>query len=586
VKSEEPGEPAEVIAWPRMPADAATQLMWLRNLLANTVERIYFKDRESRFAMVSAGWLASYGLGRPLAGIVGRTDFDVFTAEHAAQAYADEQQIMATGVPVLSQLERETFVGRPDEWVSTTKVALRDAGGEIVGTYGITRVVTEQIRAQEALVDQGSHDALTGLPNRPAMIERLREALCDIGHDGGQVAIVFVDLDGFRELNDLHGQEVGDQVLHAVATRLSAAARARDTVARFGSDEFVVLCPELGAGQDLRAVADRLRRAVHGLELDEHRVRITASVGASATDDAGCAAEELLVRAEVAMLAARRAGGGRFEIYEPSLHDVDRGSAALVAQLETAIADHELFVLYQPVVSLTDGALSGVEALVRWRHPSRGVLTPDLFVPLAEQHGLVPEIDAFVLRTACAQLATWERADPTWRSRQVAVNLSGRSLHDPRLCGVVLHALKTTGLAPGRLCLEITETALIGELDGAREAVEALADHGVRVALDDFGTGYSTLVHLQRLRADVLKIDRSFVEHIARNDRDREIVAAVTAMAHALGMTVIGEGVETAVERELLRAVGCDEAQGYLFAQPLNAEQVAEFAAGGGAIAA
>ena len=568
-----------------MSADAATELMCLHNLLTNSAERIYFKDQESHFLIVSAGWLTSYGRGRPLADIVGRTDFDVFTAEHAAQAYADEQMIMATGEPVLDKLARETFIGRPDEWVSTTKLPLRDAQGEIVGTYGITRVVTDQILAQKALVDQGSHDALTGLPNRPALIDRLREALYDVGHDSGQVAVVFVDLDGFREINDLHGQAVGDRVLHAVATRLSTAARIRDTVARFGSDEFVVLCPELGAGRDLRAVADRLRRAVHGALLDGHPVQVTASVGASATDDAGCDAEKLLVCAEVAMRAARRSGGGRFEVYNASQHDVDRGSAALVAQLQTAIAGGELFVLYQPLISLADGGLTGVEALVRWRHPDRGILTPDLFIPLAEQHGLVTEIDGFVLRAACEQLAAWERADPTWRSRQVAVNLSGRGLHDPRLCGVVLHALETTGLAPGRLCLEITETALIGELDGAREAVEALADQGVRVALDDFGTGYSTLVHLQRLRADVIKIDRSFVEHIARDDRDREIVAAVTAMAHALGMTVVGEGVETEVERELLRAVGCDEAQGYLFARPLDAEQVAGYAADGGAIA-
>jgi diguanylate cyclase (GGDEF)-like protein/PAS domain S-box-containing protein len=569
-----------------MSADTATQLMWLRNLLANSTERIYFKDRESRFMMVSAGWLESYGHGRSLADIVGGTDFDVFSAEHAAQAYADEQLMIVTGEPVLRQLERETFVGRPDEWVSTSKLPLRAADGEIVGTYGITRVVTEQIQAQEALVDQGSHDALTGLSNRRALIDRLREALYDVGRDGAQVAVVFVDLDGFQEINDLHGQKVGDRVLLAVAGRLARAARAWDTVARFGSDEFVVLCPGLDVGRDLRAVADRLRRAAHGLVLDELAVPLTVSVGVSATDDAGYDAEKLLACAEVAMRAARRSGGGRFEVYDAALHDVDRGSMALVAQLRTAIAGGELFVLYQPVVSLASGAMSGVEALVRWRHPERGVLTPDLFIPLAEQHGLVAHIDALVLRTACAQLAAWEGADPTWRSRQVAVNLSGRGLHDPRLCGVVIDTLRATGLDPQRLCLEITETAFIGELAGAREAVDSLADHGVRVALDDFGTGYSTLVHLQRLRANVIKIDCSFVEHIARDDRDREIVAAVTAMAHALGMTVVGEGVATDVERDLLRAVGCDEAQGFLFAPPLDAERVAEYAASGGAIAA
>jgi diguanylate cyclase (GGDEF)-like protein len=560
--------------------------MCLHNLLTNRTERIYFKDRESRFMMVSAGWLESYGQGRPPADIVGRTDFDIFSDEHATQAFADEQLIMATGAPALNKLERETFIGRADEWVSTTKLPLRDADDEIIGTYGITRVVTEQVQAQEALANQGSRDALTGLPNRRALIERLREALSDVGRDNAQVGVVFVDLDGFQQINDFHGQKVGDRVLLAAAGRLAKAAQARDIVARFGSDEFVVLCPAVDVGRDLRAVADRVRRAVHGLVVDGLEVPITVSVGASATDDAGYDAEKLLACTEVAMRAARRSGGGRFEIYDAALHDVDRGSAALVAQLWRAIADEELFVLYQPVVSLASGALSGVEALVRWRHPERGVLTPDRFIPLAEQHGLVAYIDAFVLRTACAQLAEWEAADPTWRSRQVAVNLSGRGLHDPRLCGVVLDTLRATGLAAERLCLEITETALIGELDAAREAVDALADHGVRVALDDFGTGYSTLVHLQRLRANVVKIDRSFVEHIARDDRDREIVAAVTAMAHALGMTVIGEGVETPVERELLRAVGCDEAQGFLFARPLDAEHIAEYAVNGDAVPA
>jgi EAL domain-containing protein (putative c-di-GMP-specific phosphodiesterase class I) len=284
---------------------------------------------------------------------------------------------------------------------------------------------------------------------------------------------------------------------------------------------------------------------------------------------------ELLQQADFAMYAAKRAGRNRFEIYDAQVHGLVASSRGLAADLRRALEQHQLYVLYQPLFRLDDNALTGVEALVRWRHPERGVILPDEFIPVAEQHGLIGAIDSYVLDEACRQLAEWTAADSAWEDRMVAVNVSGQELRDPKLVARVAASLERHQIAPSRLCLEITETALIGELNDANRVIDSLTTLGVQVALDDFGTGYSTLAHLQQLRASILKIDRSFVAQIGRRPRDREIVAAVTAMAHALGMTVVGEGIETSAQLSELAAVNCDQGQGYLFGKPQTPAEIA-----------
>ena len=302
---------------------------------------------------------------------------------------------------------------------------------------------------------------------------------------------------------------------------------------------------------------------------------MTGSVGAVLTADARATPDELLQHADTAMYAAKRNGGNRFEIYRPDLRDVDQSSRGLAAELRQAIENSDLFVLYQPVFDLADGTLLGAEALVRWRHAERGVIPPDAFIPVAERRGLITAIGSFVLNDACQRLADWRKLPGCPERFKVGVNLSGRELRDPNLVARVGDALQRHEVPPHSLMIEITENVLIGELGDAHHTIETLAGLGVEIALDDFGTGYSTLAHLRELQTDSLKIDRSFIAQLGVHSRDREIISAVTGMAHALGMTVVAEGVETEAQRAELKRIGCDAAQGYLFARPLAPEALA-----------
>jgi diguanylate cyclase (GGDEF)-like protein/PAS domain S-box-containing protein len=548
----------------------------MRNLLASSEERIFFKDRESRFLFVSAGWLHAYQDGRPLGDVIGKTDFDIFSNAHAAEALEDEQRIIRTGEPMVGKLERETFHDRPDAWSSTTKQPLFDESGEIIGTFGLSRDITAQIDAQEALTYQAQHDSVTGLANRPALMERLLHALGD--RDGGpaRLALLFIDIDDFKSINDTLGHEIGDRVLREVGRSLTRISRRGDTVARLGGDEFVLLCTGLSDRDDVESICDRVMRAVCVPRHDgPHDLSVTCSLGAVITAHYLAGPDELLQQADIAMYAAKRSGGNRFEVYRTELRGQSNSSRGLAAELRRAIDDAALFVLYQPVFDLHDGSISGAEALVRWRHPARGVLAPAEFIPVAERRGLIGAIGDFVLNEACRQLASWATADSCPERFTIGVNVSGRELRDPNLAQRVAATLGRHAIAPNRLVLEITENVLLGELGDAHWAIERLAKLGVRIALDDFGTGNSTLAHLRQLQTDILKIDRSFVSQLGGESRDREIIAAVTGMAHALGMTTTAEGVETEAQREELAALGCDAAQGYLFARPLTPNALA-----------
>jgi diguanylate cyclase (GGDEF)-like protein/PAS domain S-box-containing protein len=554
----------------------AIEQVCIRNLLATSQERLFFKDLEGRFLLVSAGFVDALDAGRSVDQVIGKSDFDLFSRPHAGEAFADEQNIIDTGEPLIGKVELETYHDRSDIWVATSKWPLRDDDGNIIGTFGISRDVNDQVQAQEALAHQALHDSLTGLANRVALMDRLSQALVTLERRPSRLALMFIDLDDFKGINDTLGHDVGDRVLAEVAQRLTAVARSTDTVARFGGDEFVLLCTELRSHDDLRLLCDRVVQVLRTPLKNGEGMRVTGSLGAVATCDPAAAPGALLQQADLAMYAAKRAGRNHFEIYGSEMQTVtgDRGAAL---ELRHAIERGELAVVYQPLFRLGDGALTGVEALVRWHHPRLGVRPPSEFIPVAEQHGLIGAVDAFVLETACSQLIAWERQDPSWKKCTLAANISGRELRDPGLVDRVIDTLARHGIAPERLCLEITETAMMGELEDANNVISALSEHGVLIALDDFGTGYSTLAHLQRLRADVLKIDRSFVKRGGSESRNREIVGAVTAMAHALGMAVIGEGVETEEELRGLVDAGADKGQGYLLASPLPAQEVAAF---------
>lgn len=522
---------------------------------------------------MSIGWLAAYAEGGELAGILGKTDFDIFSEPHAMEAWHDEQQILLTGKPMIAKLERETFRDRPDLWMSTTKMPLRSESGEIIGTFGLSRDVTEQVKAQQAVAHQALHDPVTGLLNRVALMDRLDQSLAGLDSGAGRLVLLCVDLDDFKSVNDTLGHDTGDRVLRQVGRRLDQISRRGDTVAALGGDEFVVLCQASRDDDDLGLICDRAMHAICApLQDGANDLTVTGSLGAVITADHSAEPEELLRRSDIAMNAAKRSGGNRFEIYTAELGGLSESSRSLASELRRAIDNSDLFVLFQPVYSLRDGLMHGAEALVRWRHRERGVIGPDEFIPVAERRGLITAIGDFVLDESCRLMAAWTSNDDCPLAFTIWVNLSGRELRDPGLIERVEAALARHRLPPERLGIEITENVLLAELGDARRAIVALANVGVRIALDDFGTGYSTLAHLRNLRADSLKIDRSFVAQLAGESRDREIVAAVTGMAHALGMMVVAEGVETEAQRQELTAIGCDAAQGYLFARPLTPE--------------
>jgi len=551
------------------------KLICMENLLATQEARVYFKDLEGRFILVSEGCDATMPAGHAIEELIGKTDFDFYSYEHARESFEDEQEIIRTGKPLVAKLERETHDDRTDEaWVSTTKLPLRDLRGEIIGTFGITRDITAQVKAETALAYQVLHDPVTGLANRFALMDRLRQAIVSLERSPGRIAVLFVDVDHFKDVNDSFGHDAGDQVLAEVARRLLRFSRRADTIARLGGDEFVVLCTALRDDDDVTVIADRIIEGVRASHMEDGReLRVTCSVGVVITSDPHAEPEQLIRDADEAMYEAKEAGRNCRRVFDPTRQTASTASR-LKVDLSRAIDDRELFLLYQPLFSLEDRTLVGVEALVRWTHPEHGVVPPNEFIPFAEHHGLIGEIDSFVLDEACRQLAEWVRRDGWPSGFTMAVNVSGRELSDSSFPGLVAGAIHRHAIAPERLCLEITETAFLGGWGEIQETLLALSSLGVRLALDDFGTGYSSLAHLQRMKVDILKIDRSFVEQIGRSERDREIVAAVTAMSHALGLSVVGEGVETDSQLDTLAGLDCDQGQGFLLARPMTAEAI------------
>ncbi len=555
---------------PETPAPSGDlERLCIRNLLAMPGERIFFKDRHSRFLLVSRSFLAEQTHCTEMADVIGKSDFDFFSQEHASAAYADEQRLIQTGEPIMAKVEKETFHDRPDAWVATTKLPLRDDEGNVIGTFGISRDVTAQVMAEQALAHQALHDAVTGLANRLALMDRLSQALAALDRTHVRVALLFIDLDNFKGINDSLGHEAGDRVLVEVARRLLRICRRGDTVARFGGDEFVLLCSSLREDDDVRLIASRVVQAVSAKFVDDgHDLTVTASLGVTVTGDPLADPGALLQQADIAMYEAKAAGRDGFRVFDAHLRSRAVATHEFDEAVRNGVERQEFFLLYQPLFGLEDQSLRGAEALVRWQHPERGVVLPGDFIPLAEERGLIGLIDTFVLDEACRQLAEWMATGTCPSSFSVAVNVSGRQLSDGSLVERVAATVRRHGVSPSQLCLEITETALVGEIGEAATALAALSELGVRLALDDFGTGYSTLAHVQRLNVDILKIDRSFVDHIGGSDRDREIIGAITAMAHALGMSVIGEGIETHRQLGELTALGCDEGQGFLLARP------------------
>jgi diguanylate cyclase (GGDEF)-like protein/PAS domain S-box-containing protein len=430
-------------------------------------------------------------------------------------------------------------------------------------------------RDEQATRHAALHDPLTGLPNRTLALDRLEHALARRRREGIDVAVFALDLDLFKHINDSLGHAAGDEVLLALIPRLIAAVRPTDTVARLGGDEFIVICPGVDAAREATAIAERLASAVnHRLVLDsgEHFFTVSTGITLAATQDDTPAS--LLRDADSAMYRAKARGRGRYELFDAAMRTQVINRVRTETELRRALDRDELQVWYQPVIDLMTGQVVSTEALVRWEHPTRGMIPPLEFIPIAEEIGVIAELGQHVLKQACRQTAAWQdRFD--W-ALGVSVNVSGRQAINPLFPAQVASVVARYGLRPGTLALEITESVLMEEADSPVTILGALKQHGVTLVLDDFGTGYSSLSRLKLFPLDVLKVDRSFVSGIDSNADDRAIVKATIDMAHAVGLAVVAEGVETREQEGCLRTFGCDLAQGYLYARPQPAAAITD----------
>lgn len=435
-----------------------------------------------------------------------------------------------------------------------------------------------QVReAEEVLRYEATHDLLTGLPNRSFLVERLSRTIERSSKDPSYAfAVLFLDLDRFKHVNDSLGHTTGDDLLKEVACRISSCVHPMDTVVRLGGDEFVVLLEGLFKSEDAEEVAEHIQRTLRApVRLHGHELYATASIGVVTGPNGHASPEELLRDADTAMYRAKEGGKARYAVFDARMRQRAVSLLKLETDLRHAVEGGEFVVHYQPIVWLHGGVVAGFEALVRWQHPERGLLLPDAFVPFAEETGLIHEIDRFVLGEACRRAASWRRGFPRQFPPSVSVNLSPTRLVRPGLPEEVALVLKETGL-PGRaLALELTEGAIMEDTEAALETLFCLRGLGVRVHVDDFGTGHSSLGLLHRLPVDALKIDRSFVSRMGGTsdpEEGAEIVRTILTMAHQLGMDAVAEGVETEGQLELLKEMECDYAQGYRFSRPVDSE--------------
>jgi len=433
--------------------------------------------------------------------------------------------------------------------------------------FSIIHDITERRALEARLRHQATHDSLTGRPNRAHLLAHLGQALIQAERTGRPCAVLFLDLDRFKHVNDSLGHAAGDALLVAVAARLADALRAGDTLARLGGDEFVALLTNLADDREAPRSAARLHAALERpFTVVGHDIVATTSVGLVVATGVADPPEDLLRFADVALYRAKAAGRSRTATYAPAMGSGAMGHLALEHDLRGALAREELVLYYQPKVDLVTGRIAAFEALVRWQHPTRGLVPPGDFIPLAEETGLIVPLGRWTLRAACQQAVTWATGHPDIPAPRVAVNLSAREFHDPALVARVAATLGATTLPPERLILEVTESAALEQVEEAIATMRALRALGVRLALDDFGTGHASLAYLQRLPLDTLKLDRSFFTDTPQN---RAIVGAVATLAHGLALEVIAEGLETAVQVTWARAAGCDYGQGYFFARPL-----------------
>ncbi len=443
--------------------------------------------------------------------------------------------------------------------------------------HGPTQRLNESLRQANAeLTHLATHDPLTGLPNRALLADRIGQAIVEARKDASRFAVLFVDLDRFKFVNDSVGHRIGDALLRAAAHRINARLGRADTLARLGGDEFVVLLKAIGTPQRAADVARQIRRELEtAFRIDVHELHISATIGICVYPTDGNSVDMLLTNADAAMYHAKQAGRDTFQFFTPEMNAFAQERLEIENGLRRALQNDEFVLHYQPKVDIGSGEVCAMEALVRWRHPTRGLVRPDVFIPVAEETGLIGPLGEWVLRTACRQNKAWQQAG--LKPMRMAVNLSAKQFRQSRLLDFIRRTLDSTGLEARYLELELTESTVMSHPEESVRILQSLSGMGVHIAIDDFGTGYSSLAYLKRLPLDKLKVDRSFVKDLASNPDDASIVQAVISMAHSLRLKVIAEGVETVEQLELLRSLGCDQFQGFYFSAAVAAPEARRF---------
>jgi diguanylate cyclase (GGDEF)-like protein len=531
-----------------------------------------------------ARWIAGEGI--EVAVEAGRETWEIFAelAAHRAASLDEVTRRCYWWRNVMAEVLRESATqldvspGALSQALNLLQLSLEFSILRMCECFEIERKRTDEDlkRREEELSFLATHDPLTGLPNRTLILDRVEQMLARSARNKTPVAALFVDLDNFKAINDTLGHSTGDELLRAVTARLDGVVRDADALGRLGGDEFVVISEELSLSVGPELIAERLLDALkHPFNLGadkQTRVTVTASIGIAAGDR--ISAEDLLRDADIAMYRAKWDGKNRYAVFETDMQDSIQNRMELEMDLREALENDEFFLAYQPTIDLNDMSPTGVEALIRWRHPTRGVVQPDDFVPLLEETGMIVEVGKWVLEEACSQGAAWHEAG---YPIGIAVNVSGRQLDTDQLVADIEGALSQSGLDPTALTIEITETTLMRNAEETAHRLTAVKQLGVRIAIDDFGTGYSSLAHLQRFPVDALKIDRSFISGMRNNEEGETLIRTLVQLGKALSIQTFAEGIEQQQELSLLKDEHCDSGQGFLFARPLDAADTETF---------
>ncbi len=516
------------------------------------------------------GWSSREAVGQPLESVLRTVDASMSATPRAPDGMRPEDDGSQSGHPGTLLHRRDGFEIPIEESVAQ----IRDRAGKATGAVIVFRDVSKARAMQVQIAHSAQHDFLTGLPNRMLFNDRVGQAIASAGRHATRVAVMFLDLDGFKYINDSLGHAVGDQLLQSIAGRLFDCVRATDTVSRQGGDEFVVLLADVGGTDAAAGTAARMLREVARVHsVSGHDIHVTTSVGISLYPDDGVDAETLIMNADTAMYAAKDHGRDSFRFFKRAMNVRAVERQSIEESLRGAMERNEFALHYQPKIDLVTGALTGVEALLRWKHPTRGNVAPAEFIPVAEDCGLIVPIGNWVLREACRQVVAW--AADGLPVVGVAVNLSAVQFRNEAFLADVFAVLAETGLDPRLLEFELTESVFLKNAESTVSILDNLRMRGIRIAVDDFGTGYSSLSYLHRFPLDAMKIDRSFVQRISTVPTATSIVRAIISMGSSLGLRVVAEGVETPDQLAFLRSHGCDEVQGYLIGHPVAHERFA-----------